>query len=50
MLYTALPALIAAMLAYMFWHAGYRLRRERIENERSRRRSRLRVERVPKKR
>ncbi len=34
MLY-AFPILIAAMLAYMFWHAGFSMRRERIRTERS---------------
>jgi hypothetical protein len=34
MLY-AFPILIAAMLAYMFWHAGFRMRRTRIFRERS---------------
>jgi hypothetical protein len=34
MLY-AFPILIAAMLAYMFWHAGYSMRRDRILTQRS---------------
>jgi hypothetical protein len=37
MLY-AFPILIAAMLAYMFWHAGYSMRRDRILAQRSVRR------------
>jgi hypothetical protein len=34
----AFPILIAAMLGYMFWHAGFSMRRDRILHERSRRR------------
>ena len=30
MLYVAFPLLIALMLAYMFWLAAYRLRRDRL--------------------
>ncbi len=31
----AFPILIAAMLGYMFWHAGFSMRRARIFRERS---------------
>ncbi len=34
MLY-AFPLLIAAMLAYMYWHAGISMRRDRILTQRS---------------
>ncbi len=34
MLY-AFPILIALMLGYMYWHAGYSMRRERIRIERA---------------
>jgi hypothetical protein len=34
----AFPILILFMLGYMFWHAGVSMRRDRIQNERLRRR------------
>jgi hypothetical protein len=33
----ALPILIILMMIYMFWHAGFSMRRDRILGERSRR-------------
>ena len=38
MLY-AFPIIIAAMLAYMYWHAGFSMRRQRILSERSAKRA-----------
>ncbi len=43
MIYSLLPAAILAMLGYMFWHAGFRLRRDRVAAERVNRRARLRI-------
>ncbi len=37
----AFPLLIVAMLAYMFWHTAFSLRRDRIENQKLRRRPAL---------
>jgi hypothetical protein len=34
----ALPILIAAMFAYMFWHASFSMRRDRILNQKLHRR------------
>lgn len=42
----AFPILIALMLLYMFWHAGFSMRRDRIHSERSMRRMRLLPERL----
>jgi hypothetical protein len=36
----AFPILIAAMLGYMFFHAGFSMRRQRILGQRAERRSR----------
>lgn len=40
MLYTAFPLLIAAMLGYMFFHAGVSMRRDRVRAQRAERRTR----------
>lgn len=40
MMYVAFPALIVAMLAYMFFHASFSMRRARIVGERRERRRR----------
>lgn len=39
MTFFLLPALILAMLAYMFWSVGFRLRRDRLREARSEDRS-----------
>jgi Na+/H+ antiporter NhaC len=36
-MYLAFPLLISAMLAYMFFHAGFSMRRERILSQRAER-------------
>lgn len=41
MLYMSLSASIAAMLLYMFWHAGFSMRRDRIAQQRVARRVRF---------
>ena len=33
----AFPILIASMFVYMFWHAGFSMRRDRIQNQKMRR-------------
>ena len=38
MVYVAFPLLITLMLAYMFWQAAFRLRRDRLVAARVRRR------------
>ncbi len=43
MIYSLLPAAILAMLGYMFWHAGFRLRRDRVEAQRVSSRGRFRI-------
>ena len=45
MVSTLIPASIVAMLGYMFWHAGFRLRRDRVAGQRARGRGRFRIER-----
>jgi hypothetical protein len=40
MLYTAFPLMIAAMLGYMFFHAGVSMRRDRVKTQRAERRTR----------
>jgi uncharacterized membrane protein YphA (DoxX/SURF4 family) len=40
MLYASLPLIIVAMMAYMFWHAGFSMRRDRVLNQRAERRLR----------
>jgi hypothetical protein len=42
----ALPILILAMMIYMFWHAGFSMRRDRILGERAMRRMRLVADRM----
>lgn len=42
----ALAILIVSMMAYMFWHAGFSMRRDRILSERAMRRMRFAPERV----
>ena len=37
-MYIAFPLLIATMLAYMFFHAGFSMRRQRILSQRAERR------------
>jgi hypothetical protein len=37
MMYVAFPLLIATMLAYMFFHAGFSMRRQRILSQRAER-------------
>jgi hypothetical protein len=39
MLYLSLSLTIAAMLLYMFWHAGFSMRKERIAQQRVARRA-----------
>ena len=46
MMYIAFPALIAAMLFYMFWHAGFRMRRQRLASERALRGRRFALPRI----
>jgi len=41
MLYLSLSLAIAAMLLYMFFHAGFSMRRERIAHQRVARRMRV---------
>jgi hypothetical protein len=45
MLY-AFPIAIAAMLIYMFWHAGYSMRRDRVLSQRSMKRLRETTSRI----
>ncbi len=45
MLY-AFPIAIAAMLVYMFWHAGYSMRRDRVLGQRSMKRLREAASRI----
>ena len=45
MLY-AFPILIILMMIYMFWHAGFSMRRDRIREQRAMRRMRLVPERI----
>jgi Na+/H+ antiporter NhaC len=40
MMYIAFPLLIAAMFGYMFFHAGFSMRRQRILSKRAERRRR----------
>ena len=47
MVYLALPAIIAAMFGYMFWHAAYRMRRDRVLGQREQRRGRFGLRRRP---
>jgi hypothetical protein len=42
----AFPILIVAMMLYMFWHAGFTMRRDRIKGERLSRRLRLMPQRI----
>ena len=39
----ALPILIICMMLYMFWHAGFSMRRDRIHRQRLNLRERLRA-------
>jgi hypothetical protein len=43
MIYVAIPAIITAMFGYMFWHAAYRMRRDRVIGQRQSRRGRFRL-------
>lgn len=40
MMYVAFPALIVAMMAYMFFHAGFSMRRDRVRSMMAARRAR----------
>jgi Na+/H+ antiporter NhaC len=40
MMYLAFPALILAMMGYMFFHVGFSMRRDRIRSQRAERRIR----------
>jgi hypothetical protein len=46
----AFPVLITLMMIYMFWHAGFSRRRDRIQSERAMRRLRFVPERVRRRR
>jgi hypothetical protein len=46
----AFPILIVLMMAYMFWHAGFSMRRDRILGERAMRRMRFVPERMRRRR
>lgn len=41
MLYILIPVTIAAMLAYMIWSTGFRLRKDRIRSQRDRTRGKF---------